>query len=180
MKLNLPFTCVALECGRVDDVVQLGSAPGALASWLADADDGANQRCENASDDDGNAKKCSQAGAAEHAANNEAHGRYDEAKEQAGECVLGRGFLWRSDFSWCELFMWLDLRTAGGAEGPGRGHLRTAFLTVVGHCMALPVDEKDSTDKRDKNRTSVTMQAALTCGVWRACKPFGRYSVRDR
>ena len=93
VKLNLPFACVAFECGRVDDVAQFGTAPWALASWFADTDYWANQRRENACDDDGNSEKGSQAGAAEHASDDKAHGRNDEAEEQAGKCVPCRRFL---------------------------------------------------------------------------------------
>lgn len=161
MKLNLPFAYVALECGRVDNIVQLGSAPRALASWFADAGHWADQRRENACDDDGNSEKGSQTSAAEHAADDEAHGRYDEAEEESGKCMLDRSFLRRSDLSWSEFFGWLDLRSASGAEGPGRGNLRTAFLTVVGHSMALPVDEKDTTRRKRQNRTGITIQAVV-------------------
>lgn len=149
--------------GRVDDVGKLVSAPWAFASWLAEANHGADERRENAGNDNGNSEECAKACAAEHAADDETHGRDNETEEESTEGGFdGRLF----NFSGCKLFLWRDSRAARGAKAPRRGGLSAAFLTMVGHWMALPVVENISTSEIGENRTGVTGSKRRIEGRW--------------
>ena len=77
-----PLTAfMAVKRGRIEYVRDLGAAPGAFAFGLAEADHGAQNRGQDAADDHGNAEDGSEAGKAEHGADNEAHGRDDYTEE---------------------------------------------------------------------------------------------------
>jgi len=85
---NFSFARVALECRGVDDVIQLRPAPWAFSARFTEADHWADERRENASDDDGYTENCSEASAAEHDPDDEAHGSDDEAEQETAEGVF--------------------------------------------------------------------------------------------
>ncbi len=117
LEQNFSLAHMALKGRRVDDVGQLGAAPWAFASRFANANHRADERREDAGDDHGYSEKCSQAGAAEHAPHNEAHGRYDEAEHEPAEGVFYRCFFM---FGWSRLLVCLDPGSASGTESPRR------------------------------------------------------------
>jgi len=50
----------------------------------------------------------------------------------------------------------LNSGAASWTEAPRRCELNAAFLAVVGHGIALPVDENDSTAENRENMSAVT------------------------
>jgi len=143
---------VTLECGRVDDVVQFGPAPWAISAWFADTNHRADERCEDTGDDNGYSKNCAENCAAKHPADNEAHGSYDQAEQEPAEDML---YGWPFGFVRGDRLV-LNHCSAGGAEDPRSGQLSAAFLTLVGHGMALPVDVDSSARTICGDRTAIT------------------------
>jgi hypothetical protein len=135
VKFDSAFAHMAFECGRVDDVVQLFSAPWAFTPWFAKASHWADEWGEDAGDDDGHSEKCSENRAAEHAANDQAHGRDDEAEKESAEGRLNWRIFMFSGKNW---FRRLSPCSACGAEAPRRRELDAAFLALVGHWYSPP------------------------------------------
>ena len=165
---------VAVETGRVDDVADLGSAPGAFAFGLADADHGSEKRSEYAGDNHGDSQKGAESGEAEHAADNDAHGRYDESDIEATKGSAHGGLFFFSG-RWRLVDLGRDGGAATGAEAPWRGDVRATFWAWAcrdwaGHGMALHLEENDSSGRNGMDRTGITV--AATC--WRDGNGDGR------
>jgi hypothetical protein len=73
--------------GVVDDAGDPGTAPGALAFELIETNDGADQRGEDAEDDEGNSDEDADAGDGEHGANDKAYRSDYDPEEEAAEGV---------------------------------------------------------------------------------------------
>jgi len=117
VSVNLLSAFMTFKGRRIEYVGNPGSAPGAFSLGLAEADHGAQNRGQDAADDHGNAEDGSEAGKAEHGADDEAHGRDDYAEKQAAKgAAHGRFF-----FFGCRLLFGLrwNFGTAQGAEAPG-------------------------------------------------------------
>lgn len=72
---------MTIECRCIDNIVERGAAPGTFAPRFSDADHRTEEGREKSSDDDRNPEKRTQAGETEHRADDDTHGRDDEAEQ---------------------------------------------------------------------------------------------------
>jgi len=84
------MTIEPLDAGYRAD---LGTAPWALALNRAQAEHWSQKRRKDTRCDHGNTQECSEAGKAQHCADDQQHGHHEHTEEQTAECSLCRRFL---------------------------------------------------------------------------------------
>lgn len=127
------MTGVAVEGLGAVEAADSRAAPGAVAAKGVEANYGTRERREESKNDERYTDEDTQAGEAEHDADDDTDGRDDEAEKQAREGgANGCGFngMWRGRLV-------RDGRAAAGAEGPGRLKGDVAFRTGLLHWIAL-------------------------------------------